>query len=278
MQSANLDLYNVDFGFLEQLGVKMAAGRSFDVKYATDSTDALILNESATRLLGYRKPAEIIGKKFSQWGRTGQVIGVVKNFNYRSLRDTVNALSIRLSPANCAMFLVKLKAGDPSNTMAALESKWRELAPHRPFKADFLDENFDKQYDAEQRFSRLFFYFAGLAIIISCLGLLGLAAYSTVQRTREIGIRKVLGASVTNITALLSREFIILVLIALCIAAPVAWFAMDQWVRGFAYRAPVSWWVFALAGLLAIAVALLTVSFHAVKAAVVNPIKSLRTE
>ncbi|UYQ91786.1 ABC transporter permease [Chitinophaga horti] len=278
LQSANLDLYNVDFGFLEQLGVKMRAGRMFDVKYSTDSTEALVINETAARVLGYPNPEEVVGKKFSQWGRNGRVIGVVKDFNYRSLRDTVKALSIRVAPENCAFFLLKLKAGDPQKMVAAVERKWQELAPHRPFDYTFLDENFDKQYTAETRFSRLFFYFAGLAIVISCLGLLGLAAYSTVQRTREIGIRKVLGASMGNITALLSKEFVVLVLIALCIASPVAWYAMDRWADGFAYRAPISWWVFAVAGVLAIAIALLTVSFHAIKAAIVNPVKSLRSE
>ncbi|WP_295128761.1 ABC transporter permease [uncultured Chitinophaga sp.] len=278
MQAANLDLFPVDFGFIEQLGMQMAAGRAFDVKYATDSTQAMIINEATAKLLGYSNAADIVGRKFSQWGREGQVVGVVKNFNYQSLRDTVKALSIRIDPENCSRFSVKLKGGDIKGTLAALEKKWTVLVPQRPFDYQFLDENFDKQYASEARFSTLFFYFAGLAILISCLGLLGLAAYSTVQRTREIGIRKVLGASVTNITTLLSKEFVILVVIALAIASPVAWYAMAKWLNGFAYQSPISWWIFAIAGITAIVIALLTVSFHSIKAAIVNPVKSLRTE
>lgn len=278
LQAANMDLYSVDFDFIGQMGMKMAAGRAFSVAFPTDSTEALIINESAAKALGYTNPADVVGKKFDQWGRKGKVIGVVRNFNYRSLKQPVGTLAMRMHHNTFGSFTVKIKPGDYQPVLAGLEKKWNVLVPHRPFDYQFVDQQFNKQYEGETRFSKLFLYFAGLAIMISCLGLLGLAAYSTVQRTREIGIRKVLGASVVNITTLLSKEFVMLVVIALCIAAPVAWYGMSKWVEDFAYQVQISWWVFAIAGLLAIAIALLTVSFHSIKAAIVNPVRSLRSE
>jgi putative ABC transport system permease protein len=239
----------------------------------------MILNEAAMKMFGYSKPEQIIGRKFDQWGRKGTIIGVLKDFHFRSLQEVIKPLSIRIEPDGCSLISAELTGGkDMPATIASIESKWKSLIPDRPFSYYFLDEFFDKQYRSEDRFGRLFLNFAILAIFISCLGLLGLASYSTMQRTKEIGIRKVLGASVGTIVNLLSREFMALVVISFLVAAPLAWYFMDKWLSGFAYRTNIGWWVFATAGFLAVCIALFTVSFQAIKAAVTNPVKSLRTE
>jgi putative ABC transport system permease protein len=278
MQIANLDLYFVDFDYIPQLKIRMAAGRPFLRQFMTDTTHAMILNEAAVKMFGYTKPEEAIGKKFSQWGRQGTIIGVVKDFHFRSLQEVIKPLSIRIEPGACDLLSVNVDGHHIPATIAAIEHKWKELLPDKPFNYFFLDEFFDKQYRSEDRFGTLFLYFAGLAIFISCLGLMGLASYSTVQRTKEIGIRKVVGASVGQIVYLLSRDFLRLVLLAFVVSAPIAWWLIEGWLKGFAYRIPVYWWIFAIAGTLALVIAILTVSFQAVKAAVANPVNSLRSE
>ncbi|MGN6532658.1 MAG: ABC transporter permease [Ginsengibacter sp.] len=256
----------------------MAAGRGFSKDFATDTTQAMVLNEAAVKMFGYTSPKQAIGKRFKQWGREGKIIGVMKDFHYRSLQEEIKPLSMRIEPNNCNLVSIKVAATNLPKTIAAIENKWKTLIPDRPFSYYFLDEFFNRQYRSEQRFGNLFLNFAILAIFISCLGLLGLASYSTIQRTKEIGIRKVLGASVSGITSLLSKDFIKLVLIAFVVASPIAWIGMHKWLQGFAYRIDIGWWVFILAGVLAILVALLTVSFQAIKAAIVNPVNSLRSE
>jgi putative ABC transport system permease protein len=278
MQIANLDLYFVDFDYIPQLKIKMAAGRPFSRQFMTDTTHAMILNEAAVKLFGYSSPERAIGKKFSQWGREGTIIGVVKDFHFRSLQEVIKPLSIRIEPRGCNLLSVNIDGQHIPATIAAIERKWKELLPEKPFSYFFLDEFFDKQYRAEDRFGKLFLYFAALAIFISCLGLMGLASYSTVQRTKEIGIRKVVGASVGQIVFLLSRDFLLLVLLAFLVSSPIAWWLIEDWLMGFAYHIPVYWWIFAIAGLLAVLIAVLTVSFQAIKAALVNPVKSLRSE
>jgi putative ABC transport system permease protein len=238
----------------------------------------MILNEAAVKLFGYTSPGQAVGKKFSQWGREGMIIGVVKDFHFRSLQEVIKPLSIRIEPGACDLLSVNADGHHIPATIAAIEHKWKELLPDKPFNYFFLDEFFDKQYRSEDRFGTLFLYFAGLAIFISCLGLMGLASYSTVQRTKEIGIRKVVGASVGQIVYLLSRDFLRLVLLAFVVSAPIAWWLIEGWLKGFAYRIPVYWWIFAIAGTLALVIAILTVSFQAVKAAVANPVNSLRSE
>jgi putative ABC transport system permease protein len=278
LQVANLDLYFVDFDYINQFELKIVAGRPFSREFTTDSSQAMILNEAAVKMFGYASPEQAIGKRFKQWGREGQIIGVMKDFHYHSLQLPIKPLSMRIERGNDHLISVKVSAVNMSATIAAIEKEWKKFIPGRPFGYYFLDEYFDRQYRSEERFGRLFLNFAILAIFISCLGLLGLASYSTIQRTKEIGIRKVMGASVTNIVALLSRDFLRLVAIAALIAFPVAWFAMSRWLDDFAYRTGVSWWVFIASGILAALIALFTISFQAVKAAVANPIKSLRTE
>jgi putative ABC transport system permease protein len=219
-----------------------------------------------------------VGKRFKQWGHEGKIIGVIKDFHYKSLQTPIKPLSMRMEWSSFSMLSIKLNPANVKNTIASIEKEFKTLIPNRPFSYYFLDEFFDRQYRNEERFGRLFMNFSILAIFISCLGLLGLASYSTMQRTREIGIRKVMGASVSNIINLLSKDFLKLVIISFFIAAPVAWYFMHKWLSDFAYRISISWWVYAMAGLLAIMIAVITISIQAFRAAVANPVKSLRTE
>ena len=278
MQIANLDLYFVDYDYIPQYKMKMLAGRAFSRDFGSDTTQAMVVNEAAMKMFGYTSPQQIIGRKFDQWGRQGMVIGVVKDFHFRSLQEVIKPLSMRIEPNGCDLISVNISPVNLQSTIASIESKWKTLIPHRPFSYYFLDEFFDKQYRSEDRFGKLFLNFAVLAIFISCLGLLGLASYSTMQRTKEIGVRKVMGASVANIVNLLSKDFLKLVIISFVISAPIAWYFMHKWLLGFAYRINVSWWIFVAAGISALLIALLTVSFQAIKAAIANPVTSLRTE
>jgi len=278
LQVANLDLYFVDFDYIKQYEMKLVAGRGFSREFLTDTTQAMVMNETAVKLFGYSSPQQAIGRRFKQWGREGKIIGVVKDFHFRSLQQDIKPLTMRIEPGGSNTLSVKLATANLPATLAAIENKWKALLPNRPYSYSFLDEMFDLQYRAEERFGRLFLNFAILAIFISCMGLLGLAAYSTVQRTKEIGIRKVMGASVTGIVNLLSKDFLKLVGISFFIAAPAAWFFMHKWLEGFAYRTPIAWWIFIVAGAMALCIALATISFQAIKAAVMSPVKSLRSE
>ena len=278
MQTASLDIYFVDFDYINQYKIKVIAGRGFSKEFGTDTTQAMVINESAAKLLGYTSPQQAVGRNFDQWGRKGKIIGVVRDFHYIALQEPIRPLTMRIEPGGYQLISIKVATANLPATIKDIESKWNQLIPNRPFDYSFLDESFDKQYRAEDRFGSLFFNFAILAIFISCLGLLGLASYSTIQRTREIGVRKVLGASVSNIINLLSIEFLKLVLVAFIIASPIAWLFMNKWLQDFAYRTYLSWWMFVFAGIAAIVIAFGTISFQAIKAAIANPVKSLRTE
>lgn len=278
LQIANLDLYFVDFDYIDQFKIKILAGRAFSRDFQTDTTQSMILNEAAMKMFGYTSPQQAVGKRFKQWGREGKIIGIMKDFHFRSLQTGIKPLSMRIEPNGCNLVSAKISASNIPATISAIEQKWKSVMPNRPFSYFFMDEYFDKQYRGEEKFGKLFLNFSILAIFISCLGLLGLASYSTMQRTKEIGIRKVMGASVSNIVNLLSRDFLKLVLISFLIAAPIAWYFMYKWLQEFAYRTSIGWWVFLFAGIAALAVALLTVSFQAIKAAVTNPVNSLRSE
>jgi len=278
LQIANLDLYFVDWDYVNQFKIKMVAGRSFSREFGTDTAQAMLLNEAAVKLFGYSSPQQAIGRRFKQWGREGKIVGVMKDFHFRSLQEVIKPLSMRIEMKNISLISVKMSTQNTASTLAAIENKWKTIIPNRPFSYYFLDEFFDRQYRAEQRFGKLFLNFAALAIFISCLGLLGLASYSTLQRTREIGIRKVLGASVPGIVNMLSMDFIILVIISFFIASPLAYWFIHSWLKDFAYRIDISWWIFAIAGILASVIALGTISFQAIRAALSNPVKSLRSE
>ncbi|WP_119080927.1 ABC transporter permease [Chitinophaga alhagiae] len=277
-QQSNIDLYFVDFDFIPQYQLKLAAGRAFSTAFSTDSTQAMMLNEAAVKMLGYASPEAAIGRRFKQWGREGKVIGVLKDFHYHSLQQQIQPLTMRIEPGSWALLSVKVEAARFAETLAAVEQTWNRQIAGRPFDYRLLDEGFNRQYQQDERFGSLFFYFSILAIFISCLGLLGLVAYSTLRRAKEIGIRKVLGASASSVMLLLSREFIVLIGIAAVIAIPLVWYGMQQWLNGYAYRTSLSWWVFALAGVFTLVVALATVSFHSLKAAFTNPVRSLQTE
>ena len=278
MQSANFDMYSVDFDFLKQYEIQAIAGRLFSRQFGTDSIKSLVVNEAVVKELGYSSPQDIVGKHFSQWGREGTIIGVIKDFHFRSLQEAIKPLTIRVAPDNTGFMSLNISAGNVSSTLADIKSKWDYLVPELPFNYSFVDQTFSKQYRAEEQFGSLFLCFSILAIFISCMGLLGLAAYTTLQRKREIGVRKVIGASVSDITLLLSKEFITLVSVSMVIATPIAWIWMNKWLRNFAYREGSIWWIFLLTGLLVIILALATVSFHSIKAAIANPMKSLKVE
>jgi putative ABC transport system permease protein len=271
-------IFQVGVDFLDHFGLELAAGRSYSRDYPSDSTSAMVLNESAARQYGYSNPEEIIGKKFDQWGRSGTVIGVVKDFNYTSLHQAVEPLTLPFAAFASRYMSVKVKTENLPQTLAEIESVWKDLVPQRPFIYSFLDEDFNAQYESDFRFRKIFTTFSVLAIFIACLGLLGLATYTAEQRTKEIGVRKVLGANTGSIVALLSKDFIKLVLVAILIATPVAWYGMNKWLEGFAYQSQVHWWVFLIAGILAVVVALVTISFQSIKAASMNPVKSLKSE
>lgn len=278
MQVADLDLTYVDFGYLEQYNMRLLAGRFFSKYIATDTMQAMILNEKAVQLFGYASPQAAIGRKFSQWGKQGVIIGVIKDYNFNGLQKEITPLSICLDFSDCNYLTLKVGTRHLQETIAAVRTRWEKLVPSRPFDYFFLDESFDRQYRNEERFGNLFINFAVFAIFISCLGLLGLASYSTIQRTKEVGVRRVMGASIAGIVRLLSVDFLKLVLMAFLAAVPLAWYFMDKWLQDFAYRTPLGWWIFASAGIAAGVIAFLTISYQAIRAAVASPVKSLRSE
>ena len=269
-------IYQVDEDYLKTLGMELKEGRSFSKAFSTDST-ATVINETAARDLGFGKTSPL-GKTIVRSGqREFTIIGVVKDFHYASTRQKIAPLMM-LSGRNSGALIVKVKAADASDIVAAVRKQWEAFTPPAPFTYSFLNERFAFLYETEQKTSQLFTVFAVVSIIIACLGLFGLVTFTAEQRTKEIGVRKVLGASVSSIVTLLSKDFLKLVLIAILIASPIAWYAMHRWLQSFAYKIDLTWWVFALAGVLAVGIALVTVSFQSVKAALTNPVKSLRSE
>ncbi|HSF52886.1 MAG TPA: FtsX-like permease family protein, partial [Algoriphagus sp.] len=271
-------IFQVGLDFITHFDMELVAGRSYSRDYPSDSSSALVVNEAAARQYGYANPADIVGKKFEQWGREGEVIGVVKDFHFISLHRDIEPLTLPFEAYASRFLSLKVKSDNMEKTISEVEEIWKRVAPHRPFLYSFLDEDFNKQYASDFRFRKIFTTFSVLAILIACLGLLGLATYTAEQRTKEIGIRKVMGADVSSIVKLLSKDFIKLVFVAILIATPVSWYAMNKWLEGFAYQAPIQWWIFLIVGFLAIVVALVTISFQSVKAALMNPVKSLRSE
>ncbi|MDN3686273.1 ABC transporter permease [Cyclobacterium jeungdonense] len=271
-------IFQVGIDFIDHFDMKLVAGRSYSREFPSDSTSALVVNEAAARQYGYANPADIVGKKFDQWGRAGEVIGVLKNFNFISLHRNIEPLTLPFEAYASRFLSLKIKPNNLQKTIAELEEVWKRIAPHRPFLYSFLDEDFNKQYQADFKFRKIFTVFSVLAILIASLGLFGLATYTAEIRTKEIGIRKVLGAEVSSIVTLLSKDFIKLVLVAIVLATPVTWFAMNKWLEGFAYKVEIGWWVYILAGMVALIVAMVTISSQAVRAALVNPVNSLKSD
>ncbi|HEX2630793.1 MAG TPA: FtsX-like permease family protein, partial [Chitinophagaceae bacterium] len=274
----NMQVWTVDEKYIPTLGMELAKGRNFSRDMPTDSS-GIILNEKGAALLGYDDP---LGKKVYTNDGNGAtieytVLGVVKDFNFESMRKNIEPLSLTLGRSRWSAAF-KVSTDDLTNLIGKLESKWKAVNPEIPFSYRFLEDSFNEMYNAELRVGKVALSFAVLAIVIACLGLFGLATYLAEQRTKEVGVRKVLGASVGNIVTMLSKDFLQLVLIASVIAFPVAWWAMDRWLQDFAYRINIGWVVFLVAGLAALLIAVLTVSFQAIRAALANPVKSLRTE
>jgi ABC-type antimicrobial peptide transport system permease subunit len=277
----NADIYFEGFGtgyeFIETMDMQVKEGRSFSRNYG-DEYSKIILNESAIRAMHLKDP---VGKNITLFGNKRQVIGIVKDFHFESLHEPVKPAYFSLQPPAknpWYKIMVRIKADHQQQTIAAIQNLYEKNNPGFPFTFNFLSEAYQKQYDTETRISTLSKYFAGLAILISCLGLFGLAAFTAQKRRREIGVRKAIGASITDITSMLSKDFLKLVVIALCIAFPVSWWLMNNWLQGFAYRIHISAGVFLLAGISIILITLLTISYQSIKAAIANPVKSLRTE
>ncbi len=274
-----------DIDFVKTLGMQIVAGTDFTPAdmyklYTTDSLgnyrNVFIMNESAAKAIGW-KPEQAIGKTIIK-GMPGEVKAVVKDFHFSSLHNPIGPLLIFLDNQNTNQLFVKISGGDIAGTLNFLKNIWKERVPYRPFEYHFLDDDYNALYKVETRTSQLFSVFSSTAILLACLGLFALAAFTTVQRTKEIGIRKVLGASIFNIAGLLSVDFLKLVIMAEILAFPLAWWGMHRWLQDFAYRININWWVFAIAGFLAILIAMFTISFQAIKAALANPVKSLKSE
>ena len=264
----------VGYDFFQTMQMKLVAGRAFSKDYATDTAN-YILNETAVKETGYKDP---IGQPLSVFGKRGKIIGMVKDFHFHSMHTQIGPMIFRSGEHEQGLILIRTQPGKSREAVASIENLCKELNPVFPPSWNFVDEQYQKLYQNEQIINKLSDAFAFLAIFISCLGLLGLAMFTAEQRIKEIGIRKVLGASVRSLFALLSQEFVVLVTIALLIATPITWYVMDKWLHSFQYYAPLSWWVFTVAGILTILIALATVSFQAIKAALVNPVKNLRSE
>lgn len=289
-----VNFITVGYNFLEALNMEVKEGRGFSEKFPADTLNngipggpleqtvgGVVLNETAVRDMGITPPA--VGKKL-HWAEDGDttyyldIVGVVKDFHFTSLRNQIKPFAFMTRPAAGGNLLVKLSGHNIAGTLAQLEDRWKLFPSERPFAYTFLDETFAQLYQSEMRFQKVFISLVVLGILIACLGLLGLATFTAQQRVKEIGIRKVLGASVISIVQLLSKDFIRLVVMAIAVAVPIAWYAAHRWLQDFAYRIEINWWVFPLAGALAIVIALFTISFQAVRAAVANPVKNLRTE
>lgn len=263
----------IDKDYIPFFKLKIVDGANFTGTSADSSH--VILNETAVRNAGIKNP---IGKRFRIWKNEATIVGVVKDFHFASMKKAIEPVVLYYNPNNNRRISIKTTGADAAKAIAAAGVEWKRYNPNFPFNYAFLDESFNRLYQTEQRSGTLFNIFAGIAILISCLGLLGLTAYTAQVRTREIGVRKVLGASVPGIVGLLARDFIRLVLIAIVVAVPVAWYAMNKWLQDFAYKTNLDWTIFALSGLLAIVIAMITISFQSVKAALVNPVKSLKQQ
>ena len=285
-RSANVFLGDHDY--VKTLGLRIVAGRDFSKDMATDVREAFLINETAVKEWGYGTPEKALGQPmhWNEWVpqdtlnpvKKGKIIGVVEDFHYKSLHEKVTPSVIQIYPQVVFKVAVKLKTADIKNTIAYINGVWNKFSPGYPLDYKFMDDTYGAMYKAESKLSDLLWIFTVMAIIVGCMGLFGLAAFSAEQRTKELGIRKVLGANAINIVGLLSKNFLVLVIISAVIAFPIAWWAMNNWLEDFPYRVAISWWVFGVAIVAALGVALLTVSFQAIKAALANPVKSLRTE
>lgn len=270
------EFWSVDEDYINTMGLKLIDGRNFAKDMPSD-TAGMIVNEAFVRKLGEKDPLNKNIYRYSYGLQQYHIIGVVKDFNFASLKDNIGPLAMIYQPDNGAIS-VKMHSANLTGLMAKIEDQWKSLSPNQPFTYSFMDQDFDATYRVEQRFGSMFVSFSTLAIIIACLGLFGLAAYAAEQRNKEIGIRKVLGANVSAIVGMLSMDFIKLVAISILIASPLAWYAMSKWLEGFAYRVQLHWYLLAIGGATAVLIAFITISFQSIKAALANPVNSLRSE
>ncbi len=279
-RSVNTQNWGIDEDYIPTLGIKMAAGRNFSKAMLTDSA-GLIINEAAAKLLDFSSPVDQIvyvpQDNLARIMKPYHIIGVVNDFNFRSLRENVTPLIFQLNGGGSA-FVVRINSTNIPLLLSQVKNAWKQVSPNQQFGYSFLNEDFNAMYSSENNIGKIAVSFTSLAIIIACLGLFGLAAYAAEQRTKEIGIRKVLGANISTIVRMLSMDFIKLVLIAIVIATPFAWWGMQKWLQSFAYRQDIQWWVIAVAGFGAILIAFVTISFQSIKAALSNPVESLRSE
>jgi len=271
--------------YIPTLGIKLIAGRNFSRDISSDESEAFIINQVAVKQFGWESPEAALGRQIEWYGLgealTGTVIGVTEDFHFSSLHNPIAPavmLPMNLWPTGLGVISIKTFPDKMPQTLTSLRAAWEEVFPEIPFRYSFLDEDFGKLYQFEEKLGRIFSIFAALAIFIACLGLFGLAAYAAEQRVKEIGIRKVLGATVSGLAGLLSKDFLKLIVVANILAWPLAWFAMNRWLEDFAYRIEIGWWVFVLSGGLALLIAILTVSYQAIRAALSNPIEALRYE
>ena len=277
--NADIKFVSADYDFVSTYGIKVIAGRGFSRDYSLD-TSAFLINEAAAKVLGFKNSEDAIGKNFGYGSRRGKLIGVFNDFHFESLHQKITPL-VLLVPRRAGSYgriSIKISGSNIPAALDRIETTWKNFLPDTPYQYTFLDENFTRLYEAEQRQKTLLIIFASLAIFIACLGLFGLSAFAIMQRLKEIGIRKVLGADTSTIVALLSKDFLKLVAFAAIPAFVVSWYFMNKWLEDFAYRISMPWWMFLAAGILAAVIALITISFQAIKAALTNPVKSLRTE
>jgi putative ABC transport system permease protein len=277
---ADIRFLATDYDFIPAYGIPLAAGRNFSRSYGTDTSN-FIINEAAVKAIGWKSNDQAVGKDFKYGQFSGHIIGVVKDFHFESLHQAITPLVFVLPPPSQGFYnniSIKISGQNIASSLETIKDTWQKFLPELPYQYSFFDENFAKLYDAEHKQETIFTTFACIAIFIACLGLFGLSAFAISQRVKEIGVRKVLGASTTTIVSLLSKDFLKLVLIAAVIAFPIAWYVMHNWLQDFAYRINIHWWVFLFAAIAAAFIALFTVGMQAVKAATANPVKSLRTE
>jgi len=266
---------SADQDFLKTYQIKIAEGRDFSESLSTDSSTGFLINEAALLKLGWKST---IGKNISTSKKQGKVIGIIKDFHFKSLHDKIQPLVIYYDPKAFEFLSVKIKSNNISAVLSTIQKRWKALFPGKPYEFNFIDEQWGKLYEKEQETKNLFSTFSGLSIFIACLGLFGLALFNIQNKTKEIGIRKVMGASILNVALILTKNFLILVLISNVIAWPTSYYFMNRWLQDFAYRIDISWWVFVLSGGIVLVIAVATVSLQAIKAATANPVENLRYE
>jgi putative ABC transport system permease protein len=274
---SNMDAYFIDYNFMDQYELEIIAGRPFSNVIASDSAHAMIVNEAAVKYLGYANPEDILGKRYTQLWREGIIIGVIKDFHFQSFREEVQPLTFQIGGFATFMTLTVSQTNLPS-TISMIEKKWKAIVPEMPLTYFFTDDAYNSQYDSEKRFGQLFICLVSIAIIISCLGLFGLSFFNTTHRTKEIGIRKILGSSSFNIVTLLTKDFLILIAIGIFLGVPLSWYVMNKWLQQFAYRIDITPETFLSAGFILTLVAIATICFQTIRAANADPVRSLKTE